>query len=160
MGVCEEMMRLALPTSIINNKYRSRNIIDPLNELLAAKPYWETYYKLDTHWHIIGLQALYKELGFETTALQYLPVTETNQEWTDMLGAAGLPLSEYAGGKEYDIVYKEDVKLLTQEGNRRNNGSTWHTTSTADNDLSFVMIADSFRINMNPFLEKDLLSAL
>lgn len=135
------------------------SIIYPLNELLAAKPYWETYYKLDTHWNkagaFIGLQALYKELGIETTALQYLPVTETNDEWRDMLGAAGLPFNEYAGGKEYDIVYKEDVKLLTQEGNRRNNGSTWHTTSTADNDLSFVMIADSFRINMNPFLEKD-----
>ena len=153
-----EYKRVERLTDYINT-YTDVSMIYPLSELIAAKPYWENYYKLDTHWNkagaFIGLQAMYKELGLKTTDLINLPVKETSDEWSDLRGLGGLSRNEYFGGKEYEITYKKNVQLLAYEGDKRDNNSTWHTISTADNDLNFVMIADSYRINMNPFLEKD-----
>ena len=54
----------------------------------------------------------------------------------------------------YTIEYKKDVTLTLDEGDRKGSG-TLVTKSTSENECNFVMISDSFRKAMIPFLEKD-----
>ncbi len=133
------------------------NFIYPLEELLAAKPYWQVYYKHDTHWNsagaFIGTQALYGALGMPTTNLLDLPFSEQNRVGGDLISLGGLSNS-YGRDTEYSIPYRSDVNVLSSVGDRQGSG-TLHTTSDSENDKHFVMLSDSFRISMIPFLEKD-----
>lgn len=153
------------------------NIIYPINELLAAKPYWEMYWPLDTHWNnagaFIGYQAMLKSLGLETSSMINLPVEEIRPSDStygkyvydgnsslmygvkgDLTGIAGVNARNYPEQKNYVVHYRPDVKVLSQVGNN-GAGDTRHTTSTGPNDLNFVMLADSYRVMQLSYLERD-----
>ena len=152
-------------------------IIYPLAELTQAKPYWELYWPLDTHWNnagaFIGYQAMLKSLGFETTSMVNLPVRElyaSDPDFktivpdgqasllyapkSDLLSIGGVNGANYPKQKNYIVTYRPEVKVLSQEGT---NGAsdTRHTTSDGPNDLNFVMLADSYRVMQLTYLEKD-----
>ena len=151
------------------------NIIYPLAELTQAKPYWELYWPLDTHWNnagaFIGYQAMLKSLGLETTSMTTLPIDiiygnkqgayvtdgQTSLLYgvkSDLLSIGGVSAKDYPTQKNYIVKYRPDVKVLSQKGP---NGAsdTRHTTSTGPNDLNFVMLADSYRVMQLTYLEKD-----
>lgn len=139
-------------------------IIFPQAELKAAKPYWQVYYQYDTHWNkagaFIGTQALYKALGLETTDLSLQKVTLSprvnayGQASGDLFGQGGIDPSQYTPENEYYITYKPEIHVNVIGGST-NNGDYYQTISTAPNDTHFVLIADSFRVNMLSYLEKD-----
>ena len=60
-----------LPTLYYVKENSDINIIYPINELKAAKKYWQIYYKYDTHWNnmgaFVGVQSLYKALDIPMT---------------------------------------------------------------------------------------------
>ena len=151
------------------------NIIYPLAELTQAKPYWELYWPLDTHWNnagaFIGYQAMLKSLGLETTSMTTLPIDiiygnnqgkyvtdgQTSLLYGvkgDLCSIGGVSSKDYPVQKNYVVKYRPDVKVLSQVGP---NGAsdTRHTTSTGPNDLNFVMLADSYRVMQLTYLEKD-----
>lgn len=150
-------------------------MIYPINELLTAKPYWELYWPLDTHWNnagaFIGYQAMLKSLGLETTSLVNLPIRElryTDSDYSsivynsnssllyapkgDLQGLCGV--TGYPQQKNYIVTYRPDVHVLSVEGNN-GAGDTRHSTSDGPNDLNFVMLADSYRVMQLTYLEKD-----
>lgn len=153
------------------------NIIYPINELIAAKPYWEMYWPLDTHWNnagaFIGYQAMLESLGLETTSMVNLPVniiSPSDSDYKkyvydgnsslmygvkgDLVGIAGVNGANYPQQKNYVVTYRPDVKVFSQKGNN-GAGDTRHTVSNGPNDLNFVMLADSYRVMQLSYLEKD-----
>ena len=134
-------------------------IVYPLQELVDAKPYWEVYYKHDTHWNhaggFIGLQAIYKELGLPTTSLMSLPVYDSPETVIgDIIGMAGYSPTDYYGGKDYRIVYREEVQLLSEVGKYEVRNSR-RTTSNGPINKRLVWIGDSYRGFTYPYFEKD-----
>ncbi|MBQ8409273.1 MAG: hypothetical protein IJY39_10470 [Clostridia bacterium] len=153
------------------------NIIYPINDLIAAKPYWEMYWPLDTHWNnagaFIGYQAMLKSLGLETTSMVNLPVNiiaPSDSDYKnyvydgnssllygvkgDLVGIAGVNGANYPQQKNYVVTYRPEVTVYSQVGNN-GAGDTRHTTSNGPNDVNFVMLADSYRVMQLTYLERD-----
>lgn len=133
-------------------------IVYPLEALEKAKPYWQVYRKHDTHWNsagaYIGTQELYKSLGLDATDLMRVKVTEKNISGGDLINLGGLSKDIYSSDINYNIEYKREVEILSEDGNKSGSG-TFVSQSSSDNKCNFVMISDSFRNAMIPFLEKD-----
>jgi len=141
------------------------NIVYPHEELVAAKPYWQVYSRLDTHWNaaggFIGVQALYKALGMETTPMYNLPIIESTEKSlsnNDLVGIGGFKLSDFKPDTDYIISYKEDIKVKVSGGLETHDVTV--TTSDSPNKCNLVMLGDSFRKNMVPFLYKDFSNCL
>lgn len=149
--------RVALFTEYLKQN-TSVTVVYPLNELKAAKPYWQVYYKHDTHWNqagaFIGTQALYEAMGFETTRLIDLPVTTVARNGGDLINIGKLSAADYTGDVGYSIKYKPDVTLKNINPNPINNHTT-HFSSNGQYDMNFVMLSDSFRGGMADILRKD-----
>ena len=164
----EQVYSEFMPTYTIENSYKkvqrfvdyarqnsSIKIIYPLEELRAAKNIMSTYYKYDTHWNhygsFIATQALYKAMG-----LAY--VTDGRCIW-GLVITAGLSWQDYE--RDYDHIpdYKPEVELFNTEGEidfiHTEKSAVYRTDSTAADDSRFVMIGDSFRLYMMPYLERD-----
>ncbi len=133
-------------------------IIYPINELKEAKPYWQLYKKHDTHWNsagaFIATQELYKALGLKTTDLMTVKVTEKTVSGGDLINLGGLSSEVYKEDITYKISYKSKVELTYESGEKKGAGIRI-SESTATNKCNFVMVGDSFRTAMIPFLEKD-----
>jgi len=130
----------------------------PLNDLKAAKPYWQVYYKHDTHWNqagaFIGTQALYESMGFETTRLIDLPVSPVVRNGGDLINIGKLSAADYTGDVSYSITYKPDVTLKNINP-KPINSHTSHFSSDGQYDMNFVMLSDSFRGGMADILRRD-----
>lgn len=149
------------------------NIIYPLAELKAMKPYYEMYLKYDTHWNcaggFVGYQEMLESLGLGHTDIRNCPVFEytgqKNQKkdayYTqirgDMLGMGGWPATkeDYPDHLNYYIQYHADVTIDSYSG-ANGAGDTRHTTaSNATYDCNFVMLGDSYRVMQLSYLERD-----
>ena len=158
--IVNSVKRVQLLTEYINHN-SAVPAVYPLAQLKAAKPYWQVYYKHDTHWNpaggFIGVQELYKALGFETTELLNLPVRETAKGGGDLINIGGLSAKDYTGDKSYSITYRPEVTVKTANSSPIN-AHTSHSSSNGKYDLNFVMLSDSFRGSMRQFLERDFTS--
>lgn len=135
-------------------------IIYPMKELKAAKDKWQLYLKTDTHWNsagaFIGVQALYALMGLPTTELESLTVLEEPVYNGDLLTMGNLDWEDYVGDKTYTVYYRLDVEVTEELGNGTGAGADiYSTTASSANPCNFVMLGDSFRINMGPYLSKD-----
>lgn len=151
------------------------NIIYPITELTATKPYYDTYLKYDTHWNcaggFVGYQAMLKSLGLETMEIINCPVYEYTGVETenldsyyrnvsgDMIGLGGVSTANYNGDHNYYINYRPETEVFTREGGN-GAGDIRHTTSNAPNDLNFVLIGDSYRVMQLTYLERDFTDCL
>ena len=134
-------------------------IIYPLAELTAAKPYWDVYYKFDTHWNMaggfIGYQAMMASLGLETTNLYHLPVWEFDRNAGDLISLGNLNGAYYTGAVDYSISYKPEITVDSYYGGDGADNIRHTTASNATYDCNFVMLADSYRCFQLQFLERD-----
>ncbi len=133
----------------------------PLEELKAGKMYYDTYYQYDTHWNnvgsFVGVQVLRQSLGLSTTTFSDWEMTPTEDTMKGLIATGGLDASNYPPDVDYVIDYKPDVSVTFTEGTAGLDLSTpvYRAESEAENDCRFVMIGDSFRLGMIPYLEKD-----
>lgn len=134
-------------------------IVYPLDELTAAKPYWDVYYKFDTHWNragaFIGYQAMMESLGLETMNLYRLPVKEYEYNGGDLFSIGKINSAYYSGGVDYGITYRSNITTDSYFG-ADGAGDIRHTTAAnATNDCNFVMLADSYRCFQLDLLQRD-----
>lgn len=133
----------------------------PIEELKAGKKYYETYFPYDTHWTqaggFIGTMAIYKEMGFETTNINDLEVLPTKFTQKGLIDTGSLDESLYQDDTDYVIVYKPDVHVTWFEGEKSFIMPTnvYRAKSDSENDKKLVMIGDSFRLAMIPYLSQD-----
>ncbi len=133
-------------------------ILYPIDELQAGKLYWQTYYKYDTHWTyagaFIGLQCLYQALGLPTTSLDDFAYDLTYRSGGDLVLLAALNPDNYPGDPVYTPIYKQEVTILETTGLRDGEG-TFTAKTDSTNQCNFVLIGDSYRLQLLPFLERD-----
>ena len=171
----EQVYSEYMPTYTIENSYKrvpgfidyvkrnsSVKIIYPIDELCAAKSTMSTYYKYDTHWNhygsFIATQALYKEMGLEYVSPDSVNYSEGSCIW-GLVITAGLSWKDYE--RDYDHIpdYKPEIELFNTDGEidhiHTEKSAVYRTDSTASNQSRFVMVGDSFRLYMMPYLERD-----
>lgn len=149
------------------------NIIYPINELKAMKPYIEVYHPNDSHWNnaggFIGMMAMFKGLGLDTESMFNLPVIEVTPNsqsyseyitndleriyYTPRSAQISGDISAYPIPRNYVIKYLWNVNVLTREG-KHGYLDVRHTTSDGPNDLNFVLLGDSFRVMQFPYFER------
>ena len=171
----EQVYSEYMPTYTIENSYKrvpgfidyvkrnsSVKIIYPIDELCAAKSTMSTYYKYDTHWNhygsFIATQALYKEMGLDYVSPDSVNYSEGSCIW-GLVITAGLSWKDYE--RDYDHIpdYKPEIELFNTDGEidhiHTEKSAVYITDSTASNQSRFVMVGDSFRLYMMPYLERD-----
>ena len=171
----EQVYSEYMPTYTIENSYKrvpefidyvkrnsSVKIIYPIDELRAAKSTMSTYYKYDTHWNhygsFIATQALYKEMGLDYVSPDSVNYSEGSCIW-GLVITAGLSWKDYE--RDYDHIpdYKPEIELFNTDGVidhiHTEKSAVYRTSSTAQNNSNFVMVGDSFRLYMMPYLERD-----
>lgn len=171
----EQVYSEFMPTYTIENSYKkvprfvdyvkqnsSVKIIYPLDELRAAKDTMSTYYKYDTHWNhygsFIATQALYKDMGLDYVSPDSVSYTEGSCIW-GLVITAGLSWKDYERDYDHTADYKPEIELFNTEGVidhiHTEKSAVYRTDSTAQNNSNFVMVGDSFRLYMMPYLERD-----
>lgn len=143
------------------DEYTSTAVILPTTELMAASNYNQVYYKYDTHWNpagaFIGTQALYSAMGIETTEIAAWPTYTQDAEKYELYTLMGIPDSMVThDDTELVINYRDDV---TVNGlNLETECYVNRTTSNGANNKKLLVIGDSFRVGMMPYLSKDFTS--
>lgn len=150
-------------------------IVYPLEELQAARPYFDVYCKYDTHWNttggFIGYQAMLESLGLETMNINDCPVFEytggskfaSDHYYTQLRGDLfgmgwSFNAADYPDHRNYYVKYRPEVsaKFINGTNGKNGAGDIRHTTaSNATYDTNFVMLADSYRVMQLGYLEKD-----
>ena len=134
----------------------SVKVIHPKKELTDAKPYYRVYWKYDTHWNaagsFIGTQTLYKSLGMEYTSLSCVPYSTAVYTGGDLLSIGEVDRSQFVDDVRYDITYKPEITVKSVGYGGQGSAKS---TSSSTNDKHYVMLGDSFRVSMIPFLQKD-----
>ena len=137
-------------------------IIYPLAELKEAKNERSVYYKYDTHWNhygsFIATLALYKDMGFELPEFEAIEYEEASCIW-GLVITAGLSWQDYERDYDHVPLYKTEVQIIEADGEidiiHTEKSAVYRAASTADKDCNFVMVGDSFRLYMAPYLERD-----
>lgn len=171
----EQVYSEYMPTYTIENSYKrvpefidyvkrnsSVKIIYPIDELRAAKSTMSTYYKYDTHWNhygsFIATQALYKDMGLDYVSPDSVNYSEGSCIW-GLVITAGLSWKDYERGYDHIPDYKPEIELFNTDGEidhiHTEKSAVYRTDSTASNQSRFVMVGDSFRLYMMPYLERD-----
>jgi hypothetical protein len=137
----------------------SVNISYPLDELIAAKAYYQVYKKYDTHWNdagaFIGTQVIYKMLGKSTTNILNLEVSQTNISGGDLFKLGLIDMTTYPDDVAYIINYKPDIIKVNESGTNNVENSVYRVESNSDNDQKIVVVGDSYRDSMVDFIWKD-----
>ncbi len=136
----------------------------PLAQLKSAKILYETYLQQDTHWNtvggFIGAMQVYQSIGLPVTGLQSVDVELTDAASGDLVSLGVGPAKHYTG---YSINYKPEI-TVTQTymysnnvvgGNGDPNGELRILESDAPTTAKAVIIGDSFRHAIAPFIAKD-----
>lgn len=142
----------------------SVNYVYPLEAEKTAKVLYETYSQQDTHWNFVGgfvaAMQIYGALRLPQTGLDNVKVTESAVSGGDLVGLGVGPAVEYT---EYDIDYKPEITSVqtrtfsnTVAGNNDEPNSELRVLeSDAPGGRKAVIIGDSFRRAMAPFISKD-----
>lgn len=140
------------------------SICYPKDELEYVDRYYQTYFRYDSHWNqvggYIGTMCMYRDLGLEVTPFSEIEVTVDDSnptECTDLFPMVGKDYSDF-DHEDYDYVvdYKPEVTTEnTPDTAKADTMELREMTSDADNDLHFVLVGDSFRSQMAPFVAKD-----
>ena len=134
-------------------------VLYPIEELKAGDLYHETYHRYDTHWTPYGAYIadylIEKELGMEPADPFSLDLagTEKTIKSGDLISLGNLSSGNYPP-VEYFVPTPDEEYSLTRD-DYSENGNVRRTASDNPNELSLVLIGDSFRVNMSDPLTHD-----
>ena len=132
----------------------------PKEELVSAKRYWDTYYRYDSHWNFvgayIGVQSLYGLLDMPKTDIRYVQISrETRDAAGDLIELGGLNANDFSPYYEYVVHYKDNVVTSYETEESVLSADVYRTETDCGNDTRFVLIGDSYRSFMVPYIKKD-----
>lgn len=137
------------------------DFVYPVDELKTGKKYYEMYFPYDTHWTqagaFVGLMSLYEKWGFETTNLSDLEVLPTKFTQKGLIDTGSLDADMYTDDTDYVIFYKPEYTVNWFEGEKSFVMPTnvYRSKSDNPNGEKILMIGDSFRLAMVPYLSQD-----
>lgn len=155
MEVLDEYKRTKRLTDYIN-QYTQVACFYPVEELKAADVYWQVYYKYDSHWNhmgaYVGLSAYYKNIGVETYNPWLLGPYSVPVTREDLITLGGLSRDNYPPETEIMPNYRPNIRV---EG-LSPLADICHTyAQDAPYDSKIVVLSDSYREMMTPFIAKD-----
>lgn len=128
----------------------------PIKEMLANKPYYQLYYKYDTHWSpfgfMVGVNAIYEAIGMDKITYDDYEVELVEKYTGDLAVLAGMDLSGYPSDVEGVVVYKKEI---TTTENELLDSRFIEIDSTSENKKKLVFMGDSFRFGFRAFIAKD-----
>lgn len=136
----------------------------PLEAEKAAKVIYETYYQQDTHWTDAGayvaVMQIYEALGMPHSGLDDVETTERIFSGGDLVNLGIGPAVDYT---DYKIEYKPEITVVQTQSfsntvkgdNDTPNYELRILESNAPGDRKAVIVGDSFRRLMAPFISKD-----
>lgn len=133
----------------------------PLEELKEGKIAYDMYYQCDSHWNnaggFVGAQALYEALGMQITEFGDWSITQTEGAPTGLIATGGLDPASYPEDHDYAIDYRPDVQIISAQGEKSIlcASGIYRAWSDCGNDQKLVLVGDSFRAAMLPYLERD-----
>lgn len=139
----------------------STTLLYPLTELMTYDYYHQDYYKYDTHWNhygaYVGTCALYSAMGLEYIDPATIGGLESDAEKYELYTLMGRPDSTITHD---DLEFTPDYKPeITVNGlNQATECYVNRTTSNGSINKKLVLVGDSFRVNMMPYLSKDFTS--
>ena len=139
----------------------SVKIAFPKEKLKDITRYYDSYYKYDSHWNFvgsfIGTQTLYSLIDMPQTNIMSLNVTKESQIANgDLIMLGGLNAADYPPFYEYTVHYKDWVSTTYETPeNVLLNDSIYKTEAETGNNVRFVMVGDSYRNFMIPYIKKD-----
>ena len=141
-------------------EHSSVKITFPCKELKDITRYYESYYKYDSHWNFvgsfIGVQSLYGLLDLPQTDILSLEVTKESREASgDLIELGKLNASDFPPFYEYVVHYKDDVTTTYETQESVLISDIYKTETDCADERSFVMIGDSYRNFMIPYIKKD-----
>ena len=143
------------------NEHTDVDFVYPIEELKSGKKYYEMYFPYDTHWTqaggFVGMMSLYEKMGFETTNLMDLEVLPTQFTQKGLIDTGSLDPDMYKDDIDYVIFYKPEYTVNWFEGEKSFVMPTnvYRSTSDNPNNKKILMIGDSFRLAMIPYLSQD-----
>lgn len=156
-----EKKRVDLFAEYVSNNSKVK-FLYPIKELKTAKMYYNTYYAYDTHWNRIGAfagaQSILEGLGSKPVKLSDYGLTQMFDTVADLFIVGNIDRSAYPEDYDYYFDYKPDVEVTFTDSHEIDGyayGDFLVTRSTSDNTQSFVIIGDSYRTNLIPYLEKE-----
>lgn len=139
----------------------------PLEELKRGKMYYDTYYAYDTHWNnagaFIGVMEIYDALGMETMDIADVKTVPTSEVLLGCCIVGNLDYRQYPRDTDVEIDYKKDIQILNTQGVcdiAVGNDPIYKVETNSSNKCNFVLIGDSFRVSMVPYLQKDFSSSV
>lgn len=163
-----------MPTfEIVNTYKRAARIVDyvsqntsvpiayPLQELQAMKDYYLTYKKYDGHWNaagsFIGYQVMLRLLGKPmTNPLDVVAdMAPVGSGGGDLINPGKLNMAQFQNDFDYTFHYKDNVPLLSYEGEMFKDDIIYHMVSGSENPEKLAIIGDSFRNHMVLYAYRD-----
>ena len=165
----EQVYSEYMPTmEIVNDYKRTKRLTDylnqhttvdcqyPIDELKSADVYWPVYYKYDSHWNhmgaYVGLTPFYNLIGVETSNPWLLNLYPTDNVRTDLITFGGFSAENFPPDSEIMIDYHPEVYV---EGLFPYQDVCHTYASGARYDVKVVVLSDSYREMMTPFMAKD-----
>lgn len=142
----------------------SVHYVYPLQAEKTAKIFCETYSQQDTHWNLVGgfvaAMQIYAELGLPRSGFDNIGISEYPVSGGDLAVLGVGPATKYT---DYGIAYKpEIISVETQTfsntvlgSNDAPNSELRVLESNAPGNRKAVIIGDSFRRALTPFISKD-----
>lgn len=172
----EQVYSEYMPSYKIENEYkRTQRLVDYIyettdievmyifKELYEAKKCGQLYYKNDTHWNelgaFVGVQLLYERIGVETTLLEEIDYSKKEKKGGDLISLGALNVNNYNSDIGYNVKYKNNIKYSENVKEYiDDNGKEYsinYIESNAEDDRKLVLIGDSFRTAMVPYIARD-----
>lgn len=135
-------------------------MIYPLKDLKEAKRYATLYYEHDSHWNNAGAYVAARKLlmdidqGTVISPIEDLPLQRIEPVSGDLIILGNINPGEYGPDVDYNIVYKPQIGI-TSDPEQVGSELIEEYRSDSDNDLSIVLIGDSFNIKMIQYICKD-----
>ncbi len=137
--------------------------IYPVEELTKGKVLADTYYPYDTHWNnwgsYIGTMAVYQALGYPVGDYQDIQIAEIPCYSRGLVATGMLKGEDFVEDCDYQVVYRPGVGTLWTDGEKDLSGgfTDMYRSEALEPlyDKKLVIIGDSFRVSMLPYLEKD-----
>lgn len=130
------------------------------DELKYADRYWQTYYKYDSHWNMvgafIGTQTLLSLIGKDVTSPMDIRIYEDfRYKPNDLISLGALNDEDFPLERDYFVGYKPEVVTEPLTEGEIDLATFYRTASNVGDNSKCVFVGDSYRINMIPFVSKE-----
>lgn len=132
----------------------------PIDELKYAKRFWQLYYKCDSHWNamgaFIGEQALLNLIGYEVTNPDNVELWWSEEKNDgDLMALGALDTADYPTDSNYQVKYKPEIDVVSLMEGDHEIMTYYKTLANVVNGEKCVLVGDSYRVKMIPFVSKE-----